>query len=98
MHTWLKQVNATSASTATQDQASSHDTQSKTEKTDFTLDVTESPPTSDQLKSILEYVGGQNAGQVIQGARDESDAMRKLKENSESFQRPVVRVIGVEGS
>jgi hypothetical protein len=58
---------------------------------EFDLDVTEAPPTGDQLKNILEYLGGSSAAsQVIRGAQNETDALRKLKENGESFQRPVV--------
>lgn len=90
--TLLKQANATSVAHATEDQASSHHHQDKAERTEFELDVTEAPPTGDQLKNILEYLGGGAAGTVIQGARDESDALRKLKENGDAFQRPVVRM------
>ena len=42
------------------------------------------------MKNILEYVGAQKVGTIIKGAKDEADAMKKLKENSENFQRPVV--------
>jgi hypothetical protein len=52
--------------------------------------VTEEPPTPDQLKSILEYVGAQKASTIIRGAKNESDAMRKLKENVDNFNRPIV--------
>lgn len=93
--TLLKQSNAQAVSHATEDQASSHETQNKLERTEFELDVTEAPPTSDQLKNILEYLGGPvsgAAGQIIRGARDESDALKRLKENGDSFQRPVVRL------
>ena len=93
--TVLKQANASSIAHATEDQASHHGTQSKSERTEFELDVTEAPPTSDQLRSILEYLGGQESGapgRVIRGARDEADAIRKLKENADSFQRPLVSV------
>jgi len=57
---------------------------------DFNLDIQEGPPTGDQLKSIMEYIGGHNAGKVILGARDLSSAMTKLKEDAELFQRPLV--------
>ena len=93
--TLLKQANASSTAHATEDQASHHGTQSKAERTEFELDVTEAPPTSDQLRSILEYLGGQGSGapgRVIRGARDEADAIRKLKENADGFQRPLVSV------
>ena len=86
----LKQASANASEHATEDQASDHSAQSKPNRAEFELEVTEEPPTQDQLKSILEYVGAQKASTIIKGARDEADAMRKLKENSESFQTPVV--------
>ncbi|KAJ4994444.1 redox protein fmp46, mitochondrial [Stagonosporopsis vannaccii] len=90
-HTILKQANAHSVSTATEDQASSHDTHNKAQRTEFELDVTEEPPTGDQLKNILEYLGGPSAvGRVIEGAKDETDALRRLKADGNSFQRPLV--------
>ena len=85
-----KQASANASEHATEDQASDHSAQSKPNRAEFELEVTEEPPTQDQLKSILEYVGAQKASTIIKGARDEADAMRKLKENSESFQTPVV--------
>jgi arsenate reductase-like glutaredoxin family protein len=89
--TILKQAHAQAAAHSTEDQASSHQAQEKLERMEFDLDVTEAPPTGDQLKNILEYLGGASAAsQVIQGAQNETDALRKLKENGESFQRPVV--------
>ncbi|KAF2499555.1 DUF1687-domain-containing protein [Lophium mytilinum] len=88
--TILKQANAHSVAHATEDQASNHQTQSKAERHEFELDVTEAPPTSDQLRNILEYLGAGAPGRVIRGAKDEADAMRKLKEDGESFQRPLV--------
>ncbi|KUJ23240.1 DUF1687-domain-containing protein [Mollisia scopiformis] len=89
VHTLLKQVSANASEHATEDQASDHSHQTKPNRPQFELDVTEEPPTQDQLKSILEYVGARNAGTIIKGARDEADAMKKLKESSENFQRPV---------
>ncbi|KAI8934673.1 hypothetical protein NX059_008364 [Plenodomus lindquistii] len=89
--TLLKQTHAQSATTATQDQASSHDAQNKAEHSDFELDVTEAPPTSDQLKNIMEYLGGADAaGKVISGASNETDALRKLQADGNAFQRPLV--------
>jgi arsenate reductase-like glutaredoxin family protein len=89
--TLLKQANAQAVSHATEDQASSHQAQNKAERTEFELDVTEAPPTTDQLKSILDYLGGPSAaGKVISGAENESDAMRRLKADGEVFQRPLV--------
>jgi arsenate reductase-like glutaredoxin family protein len=60
------------------------------ERTEFELDVTEAPPTSDQLKNIMEYLGGA-PGKVIEGASDESDAQRRLKADGNAFKRPLVR-------
>ncbi|KAF2847763.1 hypothetical protein T440DRAFT_470817 [Plenodomus tracheiphilus IPT5] len=89
--TLLKQTHAQSAATATADQASSHDAQTKAERTDFELDVTEAPPTSDQLKNILEYLGGAGAAsKVITGASNETDALRRLQADGNAFQRPLV--------
>jgi len=90
VNTLLKQASANASEYATEDQASDHSAQTQSKRQEFELEVTEEPPTQDQLKSILEYVGAQKASTIIKGARDEADAMRKLKENSESFQRPVV--------
>ncbi|KAF2829780.1 hypothetical protein CC86DRAFT_443891 [Ophiobolus disseminans] len=87
--TLLKQARAQSVAHATEDQASSHQAQDKAERTEFELDVTEAPPTSDQLKNILEYLGG-SASKVIEGASDESDALRRLKADGNTFQRPLV--------
>jgi arsenate reductase-like glutaredoxin family protein len=87
--TLLKQANAQSAAHATEDQASSHEAQNKAERTEFELDVTEAPPTSDQLKNILEYLGG-SPNKVISGASDVTDAMRRLKADGDAFQRPLV--------
>ena len=60
------------------------------QRTQFELNVTEDAPTKDQLRTILEYVGGKKASQLIQGARDEADALKRLGKDGESFQRPVV--------
>lgn len=87
----LKQSNAQSVTHATEDPASLPQTQNITDKKDFELDVTEAPPTGDQLKSILEYLGGAGAaGKVVEGAENESDALRRLKADGNVFQRPVV--------
>ena len=55
------------------------------------MEVTEEPPTTDQFRTILEYLGGgKRAGELVEGARDEADAMKKLKENAKAFRRPLV--------
>ena len=92
--TLLKQVSAQASETATEDQASDHTHQNKLQRTTFELSVTEEVPTSDQLRTILEYVGEQKAGEVVEGAKDSEDAIRKLKENARSFRAPVVSQSG----
>ncbi|RAL16129.1 uncharacterized protein BO97DRAFT_468217 [Aspergillus homomorphus CBS 101889] len=70
---------------------------------EFQLEVTTAPPTADQLRNILDYVTGNPAGagavdrgaryavgEVVRGARDAEDAIRKFKGDPEgSFARPV---------
>lgn len=38
----------------------------------------------------MEYLGKGGAGKLIQGAKDDKDALKKFRENKESFIRPVV--------
>jgi hypothetical protein len=90
VHSLLKQASANATEYATEDQASDHTSQSNPRRQEFELVVTEAPPTEDQLKSILEYIGVQKASTVVNGARDEADAMKKLRQSGENFQRPVV--------
>ena len=90
VHNLLKQVSAQASETSTEDQASDHSHQNKIQRSEFELNVTEKPPTSDQLRTILEYVGAKRAKDVVEGAKDENDAMRKLQEDSSRFKRPVV--------
>ena len=86
----LKQVSATASETATEDQASDHSHQNELQRSEFELNVTEDPPTSDQLRSILEYVGDRRAKDIVSGSRSTSDAIRILKEDSSRFKPPVV--------
>lgn len=87
----LKQVSAEASETATEDQASDHSHQNQMQRSEFELDVTEDPPTSDQLRSILEYVGERRAKDIVSGSKSMTDAMRLLKEDSSRFKPPVVR-------
>ncbi|KAL8969348.1 MAG: hypothetical protein Q9183_002041 [Haloplaca sp. 2 TL-2023] len=91
-HTLLKQISAQASETATIDQATDHTAQNKIQRTEFELNVTEDPPTGDQLRTILEYVGsgGGRAGQIVEGAVDEADALKKLKEDPSRFKPPVI--------
>ncbi|TVY33792.1 putative redox protein, mitochondrial [Lachnellula occidentalis] len=88
-HALLKQASATASSTATEDQASDHSAQTHPARQEFELEVSENPPTEDQLKNILEYVGAGKIGQVVKSATTEFDALKKFKESKESFQWPV---------
>lgn len=55
------------------------------------MNIMEDAPTSDQLRSILEYAGARRAKDIVKGARDAGDAIRKLAEDKGSFRPPVVR-------
>jgi len=90
VHSLLKQISAAASEHATADQASDHSVQSNPQRPEFELEITEELPTEDQLKSILDYVGAGKAGTVIKGARDEADALKKMKVSSDNFERPVV--------
>ena len=90
--TLLKQAHAAAAATSTQDQASDHSAQTtNVSRPEFELNITEETPTSDQLRTILDYVGKKNISSVIKGAQSENEAIKIFKQNSASFQRPVVR-------
>jgi hypothetical protein len=88
--TLLKQVSANASESATEDQASDHTPQTESKREEFDLDITEATPTTDQLHSILEYVGANKIGSVIAGAKNEKEAMKKFKESESNFKRPVV--------
>lgn len=90
VHSLLKQASANASATATEDQASDNSAQLHPKRSEFELEITESPPTPDQLQSILEYVGPNKVGSIVQGAKDQADALKRLKLSSDSFQRPVV--------
>lgn len=87
----LKQLSANAQSGATIDQASDHDSQSNAPREPFELNITEDPPTADQVQTILEYVGAGGVSRIVNGARDNKDALEKFKKNKDSFLRPVVR-------
>ncbi|KAH6704379.1 thioredoxin-like protein, partial [Leptodontidium sp. MPI-SDFR-AT-0119] len=89
MYTLLKQASAIASEHATEDQASDHSHQTLPGREEFELNITEDPPTAEQLKSILEYIGTQTPSTIVKGAKDKVDAMKKLKGNAENFQRPV---------
>ncbi|CAJ2504550.1 Uu.00g119440.m01.CDS01 [Anthostomella pinea] len=90
--TLLKQVSANATEVATEDQASdhSHQTHPHRQRQEFDLNITEDPPTADQLQTILEYVGKSKISSIIQGASTEKDALKKFKESADNFKRPVI--------
>lgn len=94
--TLLKQISAQASETATEDQASDHTHQNKLQRTTFELNVTEEVPTSDQLRTILEYVGEDKASEIVEGAKDSGDAIRRLKQNPKLFKAPVVSQKGLD--
>lgn len=84
-------MSANASEAATEDQASDHTPQTHPGRSEFDLDVTEKPPTQDQLRTIIDYVG--NPGTVVSGAGTVEEALRKFKQDAESFKRPVVRTL-----
>ena len=74
------------------DQAADHSGQNKLQRSDFELNVTEEPPTGDQLKTIIEYAGERKASQIVDGARDALDAIHKLSQDRNKFRAPVVSI------
>ncbi|KAG8631601.1 hypothetical protein KVT40_000741 [Elsinoe batatas] len=89
VYTLLKQTAATAQSTATEDQASSHDQHAKVARTEFDLQVEESDPTADQIQSILEYAGDGRVGSVVEGASSVADALKKVRQGSQ-ISRPLL--------
>lgn len=57
---------------------------------EFKLEITEQPPTPDQLQTILEYAGSQHIPSIVKGATTQDEALRRFRESVENFQRPVV--------
>ncbi|KAI0192835.1 thioredoxin-like protein [Astrocystis sublimbata] len=88
--TVLKQASANAAETATEDQASDHSHQTSPHRSEFELDITENPPTGDQLQTILEYVDQAKISSIVNGATNLKDALKKYKESPDSFKYPVI--------
>lgn len=81
----LKQASAAAAETSASNGAAG--------RPEFKLEITESLPTSDQLQTILDYVGPDRTSSIVKGAADAKEALRRFKENGENFQRPVVSIM-----
>lgn len=62
----------------------------KKQQSPFELNVSEAPPTTDQLRTILEYVEGDKSKELVDGAQNEGEAIQKLKEDPKKFKAPVV--------
>lgn len=88
--TLLKQASANAAEHATEDQASDHSAQTAPHRAEFELNITEDPPTPDQLQTILGYVGQKNIASVVDGATNETEAMKLFKKSADAFKRPLV--------
>ena len=73
-----------------QTSAAASEDSGKTQRDEFDLNVTEEPPTTGQLETILDYAGNLAIPTIIKGATSKEDALKMFKLNSEYFQRPVV--------
>lgn len=95
--TLLKTAHATASETTTLDQASDNTAQALRERGEFELEVTEQPPTPDQLRNILDYTTKtdpkRSISDIVRGAKDAADALKKVKEDGSAFIRPVVSAI-----
>ncbi|KAI1824991.1 DUF1687-domain-containing protein [Xylaria intraflava] len=77
----LKQASANATEAATED---------RPQRPDFELNITEEPPTADQLKTILEYVGRNRISSIVKGAATENEALKRFTENTDNLKYPVI--------
>ena len=70
-------------------------TEDKPGRPEFKLEITENPPTPEQLQTILEYAGSKRISTIIRGATNQTEALRKFKESPDNFIRPVVCICSV---
>src|SRR5690606_21094665 len=56
----------------------------------FELTIEEEAPTEGQVETILEYAGEKNIANVIEGANNMPEALRRFQLNKDTFQRPMV--------
>ncbi|EGO53067.1 hypothetical protein NEUTE1DRAFT_92009 [Neurospora tetrasperma FGSC 2508] len=59
-------------------------------KSDFELNITEEAPTTEQLRTMLDYVGKTGISSIISNAQNETEALKKFKENGDNLNRPIV--------
>lgn len=88
----LKQASAKATENSVEDSSSGKSSQ----RAEFELDITENPPTSDQLQTILQYVSKDDIHTIVTGANTEGDALKLFKRSADNFQRPVVRLISAK--
>lgn len=62
----------------------------KKQQSPFELNVSETPPTIDQLRTMLEYVKGDKSTELVDGAKNDGEAIKLLKEDPKKFKAPVV--------
>lgn len=77
------------------DQASDQTNTIDNRRGEFQLDVTEAPPTPDQMRNILDYLAakGVKPSAVVPGARNAEDAIKRVKESdANGIVRPIVSV------
>jgi hypothetical protein len=86
----LKHISAAASETATEDQASDHSAQTNNRRDVFELTVTEEPPTTDQLNTMLDYAGQSGIPSIVNGATTTTEALRLFKQNADNLKRPVV--------
>ncbi|KEZ43043.1 hypothetical protein SAPIO_CDS5120 [Scedosporium apiospermum] len=85
-------VNLLKTASANASQAANEATNSTPAKArePFELNITEEPPTEDQVKTILEYIGPAEIPHVVKGANNVTEALKRFKQDRNSFQRPLV--------
>ncbi|KAF3901544.1 hypothetical protein ABW21_db0200982 [Orbilia brochopaga] len=61
----------------------------------FELDVVEGPMTTTQLRSVLDYVGDAKVGDIVEGAKGVTDAMKILEgaKDADKLKRPIVSIL-----
>ncbi|KAL1992850.1 hypothetical protein VTN49DRAFT_3606 [Thermomyces lanuginosus] len=89
----LRMASAAASETTTMDQASDQTNTIDNRRGEFQLDVTEAPPTPDQMRNILDYLAakGVKPSAVVPGARNAEDAIKRVKESdANGIVRPIV--------
>lgn len=77
----LKRISIRASESASEDKAN---------RDPFELQVTEEPPTQDQLQTMLDYAGDKGISSIVEGANTSSEALRLVRENVDKLRRPIV--------